>query len=478
MGCRPIDDNMILMYIEFGMAHKYIDDLGRAVKRGLEAKARHGWYPTVAPLGYLNDPKSPKGQKAILTDAERFPLVRKMWDLMLTGAWTPPKILKIATEEWGLRTRPGKPLSRSGIYRIFTSPFYAGSFEYPVGSGHWFKGNHQPMISVAEHDRVQALLGSKGRPRAVSRTFAYTGLIRCGTCGAMVTAEEKHQLICARCHYKFAYRGKECCPSCATPIKKMLNAKSRRRPTILRYLYYHCTKRKDPACPERVLREEDLERQLADYLEKVEVSERFEQWVLKRLRRSHEREVEGRNALVRSQQQAYHACLGRLDNLVRLKTSPENTDGSLLSDEEYARQRTELLKEKRRREELSRDTGDRVTKWLDLIDQVFAFTREAQSWLKNQDPETKRLILAVLADERGSNLTLTQKMLHIYAPKPFPILAESLSAIHVASRRFEPDDRRVPNTKKDALASLRPIGRGERDSNPRSQLRRRVYSAV
>src|SRR5262249_17312073 len=156
-------DNMILMYIEFGMAHKYIDDLGRAVKRGLEAKAKRGWYPTVAPLGYLNDPHAPKGQKAILVDPERFPHVREMWDLMLTGTSTPPKTLKIATEKWGLRTRPGKPLSRSGIYRIFTSPFYAGSFEYPVGSDHWFQGNHQPMVSGAEYDRVQTLLGSKGR---------------------------------------------------------------------------------------------------------------------------------------------------------------------------------------------------------------------------------------------------------------------------------------------------------------------------
>src|SRR5713226_421929 len=49
------DDNVILMYIEFGMAQKYIDDLSKNVKRGLKTKVEKGWYPGQAPLGYVND---------------------------------------------------------------------------------------------------------------------------------------------------------------------------------------------------------------------------------------------------------------------------------------------------------------------------------------------------------------------------------------------------------------------------------------
>ena len=36
------DDNVILMYIEFGMAQKYIDDLSKNVKRGLRTKVEKG----------------------------------------------------------------------------------------------------------------------------------------------------------------------------------------------------------------------------------------------------------------------------------------------------------------------------------------------------------------------------------------------------------------------------------------------------
>src|SRR6266542_482778 len=35
---RPQDENTVLMYIEFGMAQKYIEDLSRNVRRGLRAK--------------------------------------------------------------------------------------------------------------------------------------------------------------------------------------------------------------------------------------------------------------------------------------------------------------------------------------------------------------------------------------------------------------------------------------------------------
>jgi len=46
------DDNIILMYIEFGMAQKYVDDLSKNVKRGLKTKIENGWYPGIAPPGY------------------------------------------------------------------------------------------------------------------------------------------------------------------------------------------------------------------------------------------------------------------------------------------------------------------------------------------------------------------------------------------------------------------------------------------
>ena len=175
------------------MANQYILELRKNVKRGVDSKLAKGWKPNVASLGYLNE----KEEKTIVEDQERFPLIRKMWDLMLTGTKSPPQILEIANQQWGFRTRKtkrlgGKELSRSGIYRIFTNPFYAGIISY---GGKEYDGKHKAMITLSEFDRVQYLLGRKGKARPKTHAFAFTGLIRCGECGCVYTAETKRKLI-------------------------------------------------------------------------------------------------------------------------------------------------------------------------------------------------------------------------------------------------------------------------------------------
>ena len=187
------DDNVLLFSVESGSANQFILDLSKNTKRGLQRKLDNGWQNGVAPLGYLND----KENKIVITDPERFNLVRKMWDLMLTGNYTPPKILDIANNDWGFKTRRfkrigGNPLSKSGIYKIFTSLFYAGIIE---NKGLQYEGKHERMITLKEYDRVQMILGRKGKPRPKNHEFAFTGSIRCGVCGCLYTAETKKKLL-------------------------------------------------------------------------------------------------------------------------------------------------------------------------------------------------------------------------------------------------------------------------------------------
>ena len=146
------------------MANQYIRDLGSNVKRGLHEKARRGIYPAPAPLGYLNDPHAQKGNKGIIKDPERFNLVRKIFDLALSGHHTPVQIWRIANNDWKFKTPQGKPLGRCTTYRMLTMPFYYGEFEYPLGSGNWYKGIHEPIITLEEYDKIQIILGRKGKP--------------------------------------------------------------------------------------------------------------------------------------------------------------------------------------------------------------------------------------------------------------------------------------------------------------------------
>lgn len=175
----------------------------------------------------LNSKIEDRGNKTVLVDPERFPTVRRMWDLMLSGNYSPARIQKIANEEWGYRTRQskktgGKPISVSAVYKIFNDPFYYGVFEYPKSTGLWYKGQHEPMVTEAEFHRVQKLLHRNTNPRPHKEfDLPLRGLIKCGECSSSITAHFKEQVRCTSCHYKSSVTKRNAQPHSYMPISKM-----------------------------------------------------------------------------------------------------------------------------------------------------------------------------------------------------------------------------------------------------------------
>ena len=98
-------DNALILSVESGTANQYIIDLKKGVKRGLESKLQRGMAPMLAPLGYLNTKTENRGDNYIVKDPARFRLVRKIWDLMLIGTHTPPKILAVSYTHLTLPTK-------------------------------------------------------------------------------------------------------------------------------------------------------------------------------------------------------------------------------------------------------------------------------------------------------------------------------------------------------------------------------------
>jgi site-specific DNA recombinase len=453
------DDNIILMYIEFGMAQKYVDDLSKNVKRGLKTKIENGWYPGIAPAGYLNHTDKLTGQNTLIKDPERFSLVRQMWEEMLTGKYSARQILDMANGKWGYRTRPtrrmgGKPMARSNIYKIFTKPFYFGRFEYPAGSGKWYQGKHEPMITEAEYDRVQTMLGRNGNPRPQRNfDFPFTGLIRCGECGLMVTAEEKHQVRCGNCKFKFAYRAHNACPRCKTTIEKMVN------PLFLHYTYYHCSKSQRPICPQKCVTGKELENQIIERLAWITISKKFKDWAVKHLHELHEKEKSLQNDIMKTQRKAHQECLDGIDSLLNLKTSSGNRNGALLSDAEYAQRRGKLLNEKAALEELINNADHRIEQQLKLSEEAFEIAHAAQQRFVEGGPDTKKEILAAVQ----SNLTLKDKKLLFKAKKPFLILENTIYPEKPIISPIEPEKTVVTLGQKVPSIFMRPCLRGDLD---------------
>lgn len=368
-----------MLSIIFGYSKYYVDSLSENVKRGNRTKIERGEWPNKAPIGYRNDRET----KAILPDPERFALVRRMWDLMLLGTYSVPRVWTLATNDWGLRTRQfkrigGKPLSLSATYRTLTNPFYAGVLRL---GGEMYPGKHEPMVTVDEFEHVQALLGRPGKPQPQKRTFAFTGLVRCGACGLSVTAEEKT------------------------------------KPSGRHYTYYHCTRRLVPRCAEPSIELRELERQIIEFLEEVEIPIPLHEWALEELRRG----ADDRCALQRTQLKALEGSLVETQRSLRSLTDLRLRD--LIDDAEFAAKRGELRQEELRlRQTIARRQQRDGSNWFEPAQALFSFSARAVSWFQDGDQETKRLIL----DTVGSNLTLQAKMLSIEARKPFCLISKDM----------------------------------------------------
>ncbi len=427
------EDAGLLMGVEGGRATDYVIRLSKNVKRGLTSKALRGWRPNGGPIGYLNIGIE-KGSKTIASDPDRFPLIRKMWDLYLTGVYSVSDIQKKANNEWGLRTLTrrkigGKPLSMSHMYRIFNDSFYYGYYpwkDYETGEITMVKGLHEPMITEAEFWRVQVLLGKKGKARPKVREFAYTGIMKCGECSSGITAEEKHQLICSVCKHKFAYLSKTSCPKCSTEIDSMIN------PVRLHYTYYHCSKKKGP-CSQGVIRVEDLEAQFKEELMKIKIDEEYLQLALDYLQDKQKNFGQEESAKRASLESLYDNCQLRLKNLNREYTSPQNAHHELYTPEEFMTQKKELNTERVGIEKQLNEVKEKLDSSLEATVRTFNFCTFALHHFNTDDLKKKRSIFATI----GSNVTLKDKKLIIEKPHPFILIENELKAQIELENRFE-----------------------------------------
>ena len=373
-----------MLGIIFGQSKYFVDKLSKDVKRGQRAKLEQGWMPGMAPIGYLNHFDPTTGAHTIVPDPDRFELVHRMWQMMLSGAYSAARIRDIVNHDWGFRTRKrpksgDKPLSRAGVYSLFTRHFYYGFIEY---NGTLHQGRHQTMVTADEFWRVQKILGRKGRPRPQTKThFAYTGLMRCGECGAGITAEDK---------WKHSKSG-----------------------TTHHYIYYHCTRRKTGVnCSQPSIEVKALEQQMDAVLEKLTIPEAFIEWAMKYVRETHEQEAKERELMGQSVETAYQKTQRQIDGLLDLRLR------ELIGDEEFEAKRKELLQERARLNERRGDGEHNADRWFELVERTLRFAQTARNRFAAGSVDEKRLILETV----GSNLLLKDKTLQFEPVAPFKYL--------------------------------------------------------
>ena len=413
-------DNALLFSLEASVATQYSRDLSEKVRRGLHQKCMLGQPPVSAMLGYLNTKFAAHGTNAIIEDPHRWHIVRKGFDMLLSRKYSVAQIADILTHEYGLRTRQSetkgsRPLHKSILYRIFTSPFYYGYFQY---KGKLYKGSYKPMISIAEFDQVQEILGRKGKPRPKKYKFALTGFIRCGVCGGAVTASAKTKLIKSSGEYKT-------------------------------YVFYHCTKRKgEVRCTEKHFTtvgemEVMIENELAEY----HLEQDFQMWAMLILTENHESEINKHNDLILENDRYEQKVIQELDTLLDLRVAGHISEEKYL--EKKAGKEAQLIRVQEKKNQLKKSDHT----WLQQLSAHLDFSVRALEQFKSRDINLQKEVCINF----GWNWVLKGKKLIIDKFEWFEAIKEYEKAAAHHFGRLEPQKTFDLYGESASLELLRPI---------------------
>jgi DNA invertase Pin-like site-specific DNA recombinase len=182
--------------IQAVVAADYIRNLREETRKGFYGRLKQGLYPLPAPVGYID---KGSGQPKI-PNPETAHLIRKIFELYTTSTYSIVALTKEANR-LGLRTKPGKLMTKTSIHRILTNPFYMGLVRIKA-TKELFQGCHEPIISKSLFDRTQAVLTGKCVRGTQTHDYLFRRLLTCQLCTYSLVGERQKGHIYYRCHTK------------------------------------------------------------------------------------------------------------------------------------------------------------------------------------------------------------------------------------------------------------------------------------
>ncbi len=350
-----------MLNIAFGQSKYYVDNLSENVKRGMRHKLRLGIWPLKAPLGYINN----RTNKIIEVNPEISKIIKKAFELFVQGGKSFTEI-SLYLHKFGIGKSDGKPMKVDRITKMLKDKFYIGILNY---AGEYYQASHKLFISKELFDKVQKQVEKIERPRMKGHNFAFSGLAKCGECGAAITSEQH--------------------------IKKYKNGNSQT------FIYYRCTKKLKP-CTQKYTSEEKLEIQIREMLEKVLLPQNWAQDWYKWL---DEDEINEQRLAEENIQKLKHE-LETLDK--KLNILLDSFLDQIIDNETYKKKKNELFEEKLKITEQITKIQTNGSSWLEPMRE---FVGSALSCAKIARAKNTCSDLAIGAKTVGSNFFLTNRRL-------------------------------------------------------------------
>lgn len=421
-------DNVLMMQVEFGMANQYVKDLSVDVKRGTRNKAQRGWYPaSCLPLGYKHN-KSSEGQvlhDEIIPDEQTFPIVQKLWSLMLTGNYSVADIQREGTQLGLLGSTKGGHAYNTYL-RMFSNRFYCGEFLWKDNNGNRtiYQGKHKPMVSKLEYERVQEILSlrsNNGRSR--NYDYIFKGLLSCGECSAAITAERKRHIRCRGCKKKFSCLHANTCPRCNRQIKTQDHKR------IVDILYYRCTKKKGK-CSQKYVTESKLKELYCKAINDMELSEKIYLFLVDQLK---ELEHDSSNQQKKLHDLHYGQKVELEKRLKRLALMRADDE---ISKDEFNSIKAETQMQIQATEVEIRKLNYQEINWPEIAKGYLDVAKNARIIIQKGDKhEVKRLV-----SHLGSNHVLKDQKLLFLKAKPVMAIEKAKREYSKETSRLEPEN--------------------------------------
>ena len=375
---EPTPQGLFMLQIAFGQSKYFVDNLRENVKRGLRQKIRNGIWPSKAPMGYLNNPKT----RGIDVDQDKAPKLREFFEQYATGQHT-----LFSLRQWSIQnnllSRSEAQIQLSQISKTLRNVFYIGLMKY---SGEIHEGKQEPIISKKLFDRVQEILLEKGKPHKYKKHhFTFLGLMKC-SCGAAITAE-----------YKRKKSGKE-------------------------YVYYRCTRKKGP-CEELFLRDNILFTQIKEYLHKISLSDVELEKVFFDLEAEYTKDTSTHTANIQNLKNELAKIETTLEKLLDVFLA------GVLSTGEYTERKQKILTRKLELKEKIKDIEEKGMNWLGLAKDFVLSLNKANKLLETNNQTEMTPFLKNI----GSHHLLQNRQLVFSWQPPYNLAAESGRPFDISS---------------------------------------------
>ncbi len=360
----------------------------RKSMRALDEKAARGWYPSLAPVGYINVNIGTEDtpERIIKINEEQAPYLRQIPHLYNQGYGYAEIAIQLHNQ--GLRSLRGNKVSHNEIRKILFSDFYLGEFEW---RGKRYKGNHTPLFEFFEVQKARQRSKEKGHLHPTEKfrdKFIFKRLnFHCGEClECKVTAELKIK------HYK---------------------------KRTAEYILYHCSKSRGgwKTCRQGIINQDDLIIQFAEKVVKpIAVDEELAEFMLEEMDHEFSNKKEEQEKL----SIAINRRLGQLDtelkNLFEMRMRGQiYSMGDKSADEVYEGYRMEKENERKRlvisKEKLLQSNGD----WKKKASNFFLMLNDAVNRFLNAAQEKQFNFL----NKVTSNLLLLDKNIIVTHKFPF-----------------------------------------------------------